>query len=113
MWLSASNSQGFCDFEDGLCTWINEDGKDELDWNIDYDGTSTDDTGPSVDHTLGTEFGEYHRVPSFSSMCKLQIGDPKMYGIYRCFPESLVSGFEVDQAKIDAALGLQDGDMYR
>ncbi|XP_071851180.1 MAM and LDL-receptor class A domain-containing protein 1-like isoform X5 [Apostichopus japonicus] len=50
---------GFCDFEDDLCTWINEDGGDDHDWYIDTAGTSSANTGPQVDHTLGTNLGHY------------------------------------------------------
>lgn len=50
----------FCTFEDGLCGWTNlkEKRDSHLDWTR-YKGASpTANTGPSVDHTLGTDEGK-------------------------------------------------------
>ncbi len=46
-------------------TWMNGDNAapasagHDVDWTVDVDGTSSTDTGPSVDHTLGTITGRY------------------------------------------------------
>lgn len=51
---------GDCDFENGLCTWVNaavSDGLDQFDWIIGKGGTTSRFTGPSVDHTTGTTQG--------------------------------------------------------
>ncbi|KAL1280451.1 hypothetical protein QQF64_015051 [Cirrhinus molitorella] len=50
-----------CDFETGTCEW-----KDisfgQFVWERDQNGTITANTGPSVDHTTGTELGWYMAV---------------------------------------------------
>uniref|UniRef100_A0A8C6QSZ3 MAM and LDL receptor class A domain containing 1 n=2 Tax=Nannospalax galili TaxID=1026970 RepID=A0A8C6QSZ3_NANGA len=47
-----------CDFESGMCNW--EQGKeDNFDWTRNQGPTSTIDTGPMKDHTLGTAKGHY------------------------------------------------------
>ena len=56
-----------CDFEDTdypLCGWTNVISSDTYDydqfnWDIDANGTYTNGTGPSVDHTFGTATGHY------------------------------------------------------
>lgn len=45
-----------CTFEQGLCSWTNAKG-DNFDWTRDRGGTASWNTGPSVDHTLGTRQG--------------------------------------------------------
>ncbi|XP_069815135.1 MAM and LDL-receptor class A domain-containing protein 1 [Dendropsophus ebraccatus] len=47
-----------CDFEDGLCNWI-QDTDDDFDWTRHQGQTQTLDTGPMKDHTLGTVKGHY------------------------------------------------------
>ncbi|XP_073437949.1 MAM and LDL-receptor class A domain-containing protein 1 [Dendrobates tinctorius] len=47
-----------CDFEDGLCNWI-QDSDDDFDWTRHQGQTPTLDTGPMKDHTLGTAKGHY------------------------------------------------------
>lgn len=46
-----------CTFEQGLCSWTNLKG-DNFDWTRDHGGTSSWNTGPSVDHTTGTSKGK-------------------------------------------------------
>lgn len=45
-----------CDFEASLCGW-NQTTADDFDWTIRTGQTSTVNTGPSTDHTLGTSSG--------------------------------------------------------
>ncbi|MFT7812312.1 MAM and LDL-receptor class A domain-containing protein 2-like isoform X1 [Arapaima gigas] len=50
-----------CTFEMGLCSW--EDiSEGQFTWLRDRNGTTTENTGPSVDHTTGTELGWYMAV---------------------------------------------------
>ena len=48
-----------CDFETGLCSFMNEPKKDDFDWERNKGHTSSIQTGPSVDHTLGTASGNF------------------------------------------------------
>ncbi|XP_072182120.1 MAM and LDL-receptor class A domain-containing protein 1-like [Diadema setosum] len=50
---------GFCDFEDNLCGWTNEQNDDTLDWLRNNGATPSKYTGPLTDHTKGTEQGMY------------------------------------------------------
>ncbi|XP_071486324.1 MAM and LDL-receptor class A domain-containing protein 1-like [Diadema antillarum] len=50
---------GECTFENGLCTWKNEESSDDFDWLLNQGATHSEDTGPSSDHTLGTPYGSY------------------------------------------------------
>ncbi|XP_025084901.1 MAM and LDL-receptor class A domain-containing protein 1-like [Pomacea canaliculata] len=47
-----------CDFEASLCGW-NQTTADDFDWTIRTGQTSTVNTGPSTDHTLGTSSGHF------------------------------------------------------
>ena len=38
--------------------WVNA-ANDDIDWSVDANGTSSSNTGPDVDHTLGTSAGQY------------------------------------------------------
>uniref|UniRef100_W5MY12 MAM domain-containing protein n=1 Tax=Lepisosteus oculatus TaxID=7918 RepID=W5MY12_LEPOC len=50
-----------CDFEAGSCQW--EDfSQGQFVWQRDRNGTATENTGPSSDHTTGTELGWYMAV---------------------------------------------------
>ncbi|XP_076347182.1 MAM and LDL-receptor class A domain-containing protein 1-like [Tachypleus tridentatus] len=49
----------FCDFEDGMCDWKNDDINKNMNWEIGRGPTLTPYTGPSVDHTVGTGNGSY------------------------------------------------------
>ncbi|XP_006821082.1 MAM and LDL-receptor class A domain-containing protein 2-like [Saccoglossus kowalevskii] len=55
---SVGDLPGSCDFEKGLCSWKNTFG-DSMDWVENKGRTGTGGTGPSTDHTLGTEYGTY------------------------------------------------------
>ncbi|CAG2236368.1 unnamed protein product [Mytilus edulis] len=46
-----------CNFETGQCGWTTEETTHK--WTLWHDKTPTDDTGPDIDHTLGTSTGEY------------------------------------------------------
>ncbi|CAM4599204.1 unnamed protein product [Lepidochelys kempii] len=52
-----------CNFENGLCNW-NQDMDDDFDWTRNQGPTSTFDTGPIKDHTLGTVKGHYLYIES-------------------------------------------------
>ncbi|GIX75936.1 MAM and LDL-receptor class A domain-containing protein 2 [Caerostris extrusa] len=55
----ACPNPGSCDFEEDLCTWQNPETGVEVEWIRNSGPTPTNDTGPDVDHTLGTETGSY------------------------------------------------------
>nr|XP_054757011.1 MAM and LDL-receptor class A domain-containing protein 1-like [Lytechinus pictus] len=48
-----------CDFENGFCTWTNDPTTDVFDWFSGQGGTPSANTGPAVDHTLGTGLGTF------------------------------------------------------
>ncbi|XP_038052723.1 MAM and LDL-receptor class A domain-containing protein 1-like [Patiria miniata] len=48
---------GYCDFEDGFCSWTNEATLDDLDFVRGSGSTDSLETGPSFDHTKGTTDG--------------------------------------------------------
>nr|XP_054769623.1 MAM and LDL-receptor class A domain-containing protein 2-like [Lytechinus pictus] len=54
------NQMGYsiCDFESDLCDW-EQLTTDEFDWRRNKGDTSSEGTGPKVDHTLGTDEGYY------------------------------------------------------
>ncbi|KAJ8011341.1 hypothetical protein DPEC_G00057130 [Dallia pectoralis] len=61
--LDNTTYRGFvgCSFENGTCEW--EDvSLGQFTWQRDRNGTATENTGPSEDHTLGTELGYYMLV---------------------------------------------------
>ena len=69
--------QGDCDFENGLCTWMNVHAGDNFDWNLGKGGTSSAYTGPSADHTKGTSAGNsflVHKAVKTLYMCRPQYG---------------------------------------
>ncbi|XP_041467516.1 MAM and LDL-receptor class A domain-containing protein 1-like [Lytechinus variegatus] len=53
---------GSCDFENGFCTWKNEENFDDFDWQLIQGRTPSDNTGPPSDHTKGTSYGIYAYV---------------------------------------------------
>ncbi|KAF6018699.1 hypothetical protein EB796_023000 [Bugula neritina] len=48
-----------CNFEQGLCLWRNENSNDDFDWLLGTGSTTSRYTGPTVDHTIGTDSGSY------------------------------------------------------
>ncbi|EDV21956.1 uncharacterized protein TRIADDRAFT_59472 [Trichoplax adhaerens] len=52
-----------CDFESSLCTWANSLSND-INWIRGSGDTPSANTGPSIDHTLGTRFGHYMFIQS-------------------------------------------------
>ncbi|KAK3579749.1 hypothetical protein CHS0354_002400 [Potamilus streckersoni] len=56
--LSQSGLYFDCDFENGLCGWIQAT-NDNLDWKIGSGPTETFFTGPIGDHTFGNNLGHY------------------------------------------------------
>ena len=57
-----------CTFESNQCGWTNTD-KDNFDWKRKQGSTPTIGTGPSVDHTLGTNKGYFVYIEtSFGSI---------------------------------------------
>eukprot|EP00057_Strongylocentrotus_purpuratus_P007164 XP_011661638.1 PREDICTED: MAM and LDL-receptor class A domain-containing protein 1-like [Strongylocentrotus purpuratus] len=59
MYAGSCPPPGDCDFENGFCTWNNDPTSDAFDWIIGQGGTPSVNTGPSIDHTLGTVQGSY------------------------------------------------------
>ncbi|XP_072014819.1 MAM and LDL-receptor class A domain-containing protein 2-like [Amphiura filiformis] len=57
---------GFCNFEQGFCTWTNNVEGDDFDWILDTGSTPSGSTGPTKDHTLGTSLGYYIYIESSS-----------------------------------------------
>jgi len=57
-----------CTFEKNQCGWVNTD-KDNFDWQRKQGKTLSVGTGPSVDHTTGTNLGYYVYIEtSFGSV---------------------------------------------
>ncbi|KAM5235404.1 MAM and LDL-receptor class A domain-containing protein 1 [Ctenodactylus gundi] len=52
-----------CNFENGICNW-KQDTEDDFDWTRNQGPTSTINTGPMKDHTLGTAKGHYLYIES-------------------------------------------------
>ena len=52
--------EGDCDFENGFCDW-REGGlyQDDFDWSINNGPTSSQETGPQVDHTTYSDKGMF------------------------------------------------------
>ena len=62
-----------CEFENGLCSWVNVQ-NDQLDWTRRSGSTPSKDTGPSGDHTSGDgnifimDLGCIHIAQAFESI---------------------------------------------
>ncbi|XP_040501291.1 MAM and LDL-receptor class A domain-containing protein 1 [Ursus maritimus] len=52
-----------CNFENGICNW-EQDTEDDFDWSRKHGPTSTLNTGPMKDNTLGTAEGHYLYIES-------------------------------------------------
>ncbi|XP_074214590.1 MAM and LDL-receptor class A domain-containing protein 1 isoform X2 [Camelus bactrianus] len=52
-----------CNFENGICNW-EQDTEDDFDWTRNQGSTSTLNTGPMKDNTLGTAKGHYLYIES-------------------------------------------------
>ncbi|XP_075409528.1 MAM and LDL-receptor class A domain-containing protein 1 [Tenrec ecaudatus] len=52
-----------CNFENGICNW-EQDAEDDFDWTRNQGPTSTLNTGPMKDHTIGTAKGHYLYIES-------------------------------------------------
>ena len=48
---------GFCNFESDMCLWHNDKTSDNFDFVRIKGSTTSNYTGPSTDHTLGTQQG--------------------------------------------------------
>lgn len=55
--IGACHCSGSCDFESGLCTWVNSE-TDDHDW-FNADGNAG---GPLIDHTTHTTDGEKNQI---------------------------------------------------
>lgn len=55
-----------CQFEMDSCEW-KDVSVGQFSWQRGQNGTTLDNTGPSVDHTTGTELGMSLQYPSFST----------------------------------------------
>ncbi|XP_022096407.1 MAM and LDL-receptor class A domain-containing protein 1-like [Acanthaster planci] len=60
---------GSCDFENDFCLYMNIPG-DDMDWLRNKGSTDSYNTGPSIDHTLGTSFGYYVYIETSSPSIK-------------------------------------------
>lgn len=60
----ACPAPGNCDFESDTCGYLNTRVGDQFDWLRSTGGTLTPNTGPSVDHTTGTDQGFYMFIES-------------------------------------------------
>ncbi|KAH3887684.1 hypothetical protein DPMN_011702 [Dreissena polymorpha] len=68
--FSAGTTSGGCTFEDpNICQFI-QDTTDDFDWTRKSGPTTTQQTGPPNDHTLGTSQGKYDYGHCFS-VCAL------------------------------------------
>ncbi|XP_074655362.1 uncharacterized protein LOC141908954 [Tubulanus polymorphus] len=47
-----ASSKEECNFDDDTCGWV-QDSTDDFDWSVNTGPTSTDNTGPTADHTKG------------------------------------------------------------
>ena len=50
---------GDCNFEKGMCTWLNVPNNDDFDWLRGSGSTPSSYTGPSTDHTTNSSGGKY------------------------------------------------------
>ena len=50
---------GDCNFETGMCTWLNVPSNDDFDWLRGSGSTPSSYTGPSTDHTTNSTGGKY------------------------------------------------------
>ncbi|CAH1263488.1 PKD1L3 [Branchiostoma lanceolatum] len=63
-----------CDFETGMCGWT-QDSEDDFDWSRHKGSTSTENTGPPFDHTMGVcPIADY---VSFKGVCYRSFKGPK------------------------------------
>ncbi|XP_055957693.1 MAM and LDL-receptor class A domain-containing protein 2 [Patella vulgata] len=58
VFTSRQTLQQFCDFENATCGYT-QDKSDDFDWTRGMGGTSSSGTGPTSDHTYGTNKGHY------------------------------------------------------
>ncbi|CAK7320677.1 MAM and LDL-receptor class A domain-containing protein 1 [Vulpes lagopus] len=63
LYTSVSVPEFQCNFENGICNW-EQDTEDDFDWTRKHGPTSTLNTGPMKDHTLGTAKGHYLYIES-------------------------------------------------
>lgn len=84
---ACTGTQGRCDFENDMCTWINTATGDNFDWLRKQGSTDTTGTGPSGDHTLGTFVGMGFILPM--SLLSLAV-DRFFFG----FPETACKGLK-------------------
>ena len=52
---------GDCDFEAGMCTWLNVPNNDNFDWLRGSGSTPSFNTGPSTDHSTNSSVGKCYR----------------------------------------------------
>ena len=55
-----------CDFENGMCKWI-QDTTDDFNWKRGRNGNDLNGTGPAMDHTYQSAIGYYVYTSSFSN----------------------------------------------
>jgi len=67
---------GSCDFESGMCTWTNDLTGDDFDWLRVNGATDSTGTGPTVDHTFGSDKGK-RLLPCDESQRLLPVAVPR------------------------------------
>nr|XP_042901434.1 MAM and LDL-receptor class A domain-containing protein 1-like [Parasteatoda tepidariorum] len=63
-----------CDFENGICSFLSNDGANSVNWRIGTGKVKAGDTGPTIDHTKGTSNGSY----IFVDVSKASVGSVKL-----------------------------------
>uniref|UniRef100_A0A3B4CKL8 MAM domain-containing protein n=1 Tax=Pygocentrus nattereri TaxID=42514 RepID=A0A3B4CKL8_PYGNA len=58
------SSELMCNFEEGLCSWTQDEEGDIFDWSLIQGPTPTPNTGPFKDHTWGNVNGQYLYIES-------------------------------------------------
>ena len=51
-------ANGRCDFQFGPCRWTNDEHNGQM-WEVSSNGTGNQGTGPDLDHTYGSQWGNY------------------------------------------------------
>ena len=67
-----------CDFEHNMCNW-RQVSTDDFDWTRHSGPTASVSTGPSVDHTIGTDKGFYVYIEASSPRVKGDVSLKKIH----------------------------------
>ncbi|XP_066292880.1 MAM and LDL-receptor class A domain-containing protein 1-like, partial [Branchiostoma lanceolatum] len=74
---------GDCDFDTGLCGY-QQGNTDDFDWTRHQGGTSTGNTGPSIDHTTGSGYYMYIEVSNKPLGAAARLISPNLSNNIRC-----------------------------